>query len=219
MAVLTLGHVFRLVSSILDTAKWILSNIKRLGGQLVYKTEIIFGKLAAMEMRQCHNSMSENEAIRLLENDFMEWRPEISHDYFPRQWSYMMFKLHCVRKGLGLETNDQLQGELLATHLKYHIKQDEEWEWDDGTIQHKLQILGEWSCFFKDLEELNTPAQLYKHIILVEGKLRDFGIAYASLGDRPYFFPGVGTPKRGWGSRVGFPEQQQAVADSSSTAV
>ena len=218
MAVLTLGHVFRLVSSILDTAKWTLSNIKRLGGQLVYKTEIIFGKLAAMEMRQCHNSMSENEAVRLLENDFMEWRPEISHDYFPRQWSYIMFKLHCVRKGLNIPTDDELQGELIATHLLYHLKQQQEWEWDDGTIQEKLRIMGEWSMVFKDLEQKVTPEQLYKHIHVIEGKMRAKGIAYCALGDRPYFMPGVGSPRRGWVSRCSCPECQQAVADSS-TAV
>ena len=72
MAVLNLGHIMRLVSSILENTKSALSNVKWLGGQLVRKTEIIFGKLAAMEMRQCHDSMSENEVIRLLENDFLE---------------------------------------------------------------------------------------------------------------------------------------------------
>ena len=95
----------------------------------------------------------------------------------------------------GLETNDQLQGELLAIHLKYNLKQ----QWDrDGKIWNKLRILKRYNTFFKDIQDIESPSGLQKEMKKVEGKLRSAGIAYGAIYDRPYFLPGVGTPKRGW---------------------
>ena len=64
MAQLNLGHLLRLVSSILENFKSFMSSTMWFGNELLRKCEIIFGKLAVIEMRQCHNSMSENEAVR-----------------------------------------------------------------------------------------------------------------------------------------------------------
>ena len=117
------------------------------------------------------------------------------HKYFHRKFQYFMWNLHSVRKGLRLATNDQLQGELLTVHLIYNLKQQRDF---GGEITNKLRMMSQRNMFFKDLEELHTPLQLFKHMHKIEAKMRDAGIAFAAVGDRPYFFPGVGTPKHGW---------------------
>ena len=214
------GHLIRLVSSVLAIAKSAFKDLQRIGGQLLRSCDIIAKQVACIEMRQCQDSMSENEALRLLERDFLEWRTDLSLDYFPRQFSYMMFKLHCVRKSLSISTDDELLGQLIATHLKYNLKHtmgSHENSDDAKDIQNKLQIMCDWFDFFRDLQELDTIQQLYRRIHEIEGTMRSTGIAYAALGDRPYFVPGVGTPRRGWLSRCRCPECRQAVEDDSST--
>ena len=196
MAVLDFGHIIRVVSSIMNSLKQLVGDVKWFGDELGRKCDIIFKKLSAMESRQCHDSMSESDAVRLMELEFKDWMPEISKDYFHRQFQYFMWKLHCVRKGLRLATNDQLQGEFLAVHLVYKLKQQQHRDrW--GIITNKLQIMSQHNDFFKDLEDLHTPEQLFQHLLTIEAKMREAGIAYAAVGDRPYFFPGVGTPTRG----------------------
>ena len=160
--------------------------------------------------------MSESDAIRLLEQEFKDWVPEVSMDYFHRQFQYFMWTLHCVRKGLSLETNDQLQGELLAVHLKYNLKQ----QWDrDGKIWNKLRILKRYNTFFKGIQDIESPSDLQKEMKKVEGKLREAGIAYGAIYDRPYFLPGVGTPKRGWAEQGGKAALEEAALLSSCSEI
>ena len=196
-------HISRVVISLLDNIKALISHTKVLGSALVHKAEKIFAKLADYEIRQCHNSMSENEVLRLLEQDFHNWDPKKDHSFFPRQWGDFMFKLHTVRAKLNIKTDDKLNAQHIVTHLRYSLKQ--QWDWD-GSIEDKLREIGKWSLFFSDLEELGTPEELFKHLLTIEAKMREAGIAYAALGDRPYFFPGVGTPKRGWMGADACPE-------------
>ena len=161
MAQLNTGHFLRVVSSILDSVKELMSGVTWFGEQLLRKCEIIFKKLAAIELRQCHDGLTENEAVRLLEQEFKDWVPEISMDYFHRQFQYFMWNLHTVRKGLSIATNDQLQGELLTIHLKYNLKQQRDW---NGEITNKLRIMSQRNMFFKGLADLETPLQLHKEM-------------------------------------------------------
>ena len=162
--------------------------------QFVHKAEIIFNRLSAIEMRQCHDSLSENEAVRLLEMEFFEWDPNISLSYFHRQFEYFRFKLHTVRVSKNMKSMEQLLGELLAVHLKLSLKQQYD---TNGEIRYKLRIMAKRNYFFTDLEEFDTPAKLFKELHVVEAKLRSENVAFCALGDRPFFMPGVGAPKRG----------------------
>ena len=195
MVAISIGLVTHTISSILASLKELTSSVGWLGEQLIRKCEIIFKKLSAIELRQCHDSLSESEAIRLLEQEFEDWVPEVSMDYFHRQFQYFMWTLHCVRKGLGLESNDQLQGELLAIHLKYNLKQ----QWDrDGKIWNKLRILKRYNTFFKDIQDIESPSDLQKEMKLWRVSCVRRVLLMALSTTAPYFLPGVGTPKRGW---------------------
>ena len=74
--------------------------------------------------------------------------------------------------------------------------------------------------FFKDLKDTESPLEFHKEMQKVEGKLREAGIAYGAVFDRPYFLPGVGTPKRGWAEQGAAAEAAgEAAAVEASCAV
>ena len=164
----------------------------------MHKAEVIFNRITAIELRQCHNAMSENEALRLLESEFWEWKPDLSMDYLHHQFEYLRFKLHTARMGKHLKSNDQLMGELLVIHLMVKLLQ--QYDYMDE-IKRKLRFMAKQNWFFFDLVSCDTIEKLMKELHEVEGKLRKNEVAFCALGDRPFYLPGVGSPKRGWLSK------------------